>query len=79
MPVPWNALFPEGRHIFYEGNDPKGFAKEIKKRFGFDVTKDPSWGIRIPGGKGLDPFNSYAFDCPPGILDAVYTEYPMGS
>jgi hypothetical protein len=31
-------LFPEGRHIFYEGDDPAGFIKEMKERYGLEVT-----------------------------------------
>jgi hypothetical protein len=33
----WATLFPEGRYIYYEGDDPIGFIKEIKEKFGFDL------------------------------------------
>jgi hypothetical protein len=60
----WNELFPEGRYIFYEGDDLTRFAKEIKKKFGFDVFQNGSFG----------------FHCPPELLDAIYGsgEYPIG-
>lgn len=32
----WSGLFPDGRCIFYEGDDPDGFRAEIKTKFGFD-------------------------------------------
>jgi hypothetical protein len=35
----WKELFPDGRFIFYEGDDPDAFAKEIKARFGFDPSE----------------------------------------
>ena len=28
----WAEMFPDGRQIFYEGDKPKAFAKEIKQR-----------------------------------------------
>jgi hypothetical protein len=39
----WAERFPEGRHIFYEGDDPEGFRAEIRERFGFDPGDDPDW------------------------------------
>jgi hypothetical protein len=68
-------LFPHGRHIFYEGEDPDGFAQQITAEFAFDVTKDPRWGDRHPD------FISYGFDCPSSLLDAIYgsDRFPMGS
>jgi hypothetical protein len=33
----WKELFPEGRVIYYEGNDPAGFAKEMKQKYSLDV------------------------------------------
>jgi hypothetical protein len=65
----------QGRHIFYEGGDPDGFAQQIQTEFGFDLTKDPRWGCWDPG------FTTYSFDCPPGLLDEIYGSgrFPMGS
>ena len=34
----WKEDYPEGRHFYYEGNDPAGFVKEIKSKFGIDAT-----------------------------------------
>lgn len=66
----WGEMFPDGRIIFYEGDDPKGFCKEIKERFGFDPSEgNRNWNRRC----------GYSFDCPGKHLDAIYTEYPMGS
>jgi hypothetical protein len=65
----WKELFPAGRHIFYEGAKPAAFAKEIKARFGFDPSKQPSWS------------NGYGFHCPAECLDEIYgsNKYLMGS
>jgi hypothetical protein len=61
----WSELCPEGRFIFYEGDDPKGFRREIKAEFGFDPGPKPDEG----------------FHCPPEHLDAIYGtgRFPMGS
>lgn len=75
----WGEMFPEGRHIFYEGDDPEGFVTEIKARFKFDPSLDPCWGKAMPDMSGEPDFVSYSFHCPSDILDLVYTEYPMGS
>jgi hypothetical protein len=65
----WRELFPEGRHIFYEGDDPEGFCAEVRAEFGFD----PSVPACRPDGGG--------FWCPPEHLDAIYGSgrWPMGS
>ena len=68
----WSELFPEGRHIFYEGDDPKGFAKEMKEKFSFDPSQNnPGWNKR----------SGYSFDCQVSALDKVYgnRKYPLGS
>lgn len=89
----WKELFPQGRLIFYEGDDPEGFVSEIKARFGFDPSlNNPSWGEWIDSWTETDPtyvetgdktthpgFVGYAFHCPADLLDAIYTEYEMGS
>lgn len=76
----WSEMFPEGRHIYYEGDDPSGFVKEMKARFDFDPSLDNKWwgyGMCHNGGT----FLSYSFFCPPEILDAIYGDgrYPLGS
>jgi hypothetical protein len=85
----WAELFPEGRGICYEGDDPEGFVAEILAEFGFDPSADPAWRSNLlsggyDGGDVLyeDPFGrSYWFHCPPEHLDAIYTSdrWPMGS
>jgi hypothetical protein len=40
---PWRELFPEGRTIFYEGDEPEKFAQEILAEFGFDPSADDRW------------------------------------
>ena len=30
-------LWPEGRHFYYEGDDPAGFVRELKARFGIEA------------------------------------------
>lgn len=34
----WQEMFPEGRVLFYEGDDPEGFVKEMKEKFNFDPS-----------------------------------------
>ncbi len=73
----WRNLFPEGRHIYYEGDDPAGFVEEVRVKFGFDPAADPNWGIRIGEREGFD---SYSFHCPAELLDSIYSgRFPMGS
>ena len=65
----WQTLFPEGRLIFYEGDDPTGFCEEILKNFGFDPSKSDDWD------------DMQCFHCPPEYLDAIYgnDRYSLGS
>jgi hypothetical protein len=82
----WRELFPEGRDLFYDGDDPDGFAAEIKARFGFDPSKSPTggrllWGVPVTLADG-ELFTAYPFACPPEHLDAIYPDasgYPVGS
>jgi hypothetical protein len=80
-PTTWASLFPEGRHIFYEGHAPARFREEIRAEFGFDPSADPRWGDLIPRNEELDAFISYSFHCPPEHLDAINAggRFPMGS
>lgn len=34
----WKDLFPDGRTIFYEGDDPTGFVRTVRSEFGFDPS-----------------------------------------
>lgn len=67
----WKELFPHGRFIFYEGDEPQKFVEEIRTEFGFDPSADEQ----------LWRESSHQFYCPPGILDAIYgsARWPMGS
>jgi hypothetical protein len=69
-PLPlWSELMPEGRTIFYEGDDPENFAAEMFNRFGLDVAGD-GW---------CDEYG-YQFHCPVELLNQIYMgDYPMGS
>jgi hypothetical protein len=77
----WSELFPTGRDIYYEGDDPDGFAAELAATYGFDPRTDPHWWDVIPGDDDAEPFSSYRFHCPAELLDAVYGNpaYPLGS
>jgi hypothetical protein len=72
----WGELFPDGRMIFYEGDDPSGFVEQIRAEFGFDPSADERWGDRDE-----HPINRYRFWCPSEHMDAIYgsDRWPMGS
>jgi len=67
----WSEMMPEGREVFYEGKDPVKFAKEMKKKFGFDPREDD----------GFNSNHGWNFFCPGEHLDEVYGsgKYPLGS
>lgn len=89
----WAEIFPGGRDVYYEGDDPDGFTAEIKNKFGFDpaasphkfgfgpaLTPAPYWGETVNGGDTETPTVSYPFHCPAEHLNAVYGgDYPIGS
>lgn len=79
--TPWSEMYPDGREVFYEGDDPAGFVATVRDRFGFDPAADPRWNVTIPGDATVPAFQSYAFHCPVQHLDALYGtgEYPLGS
>ena len=66
----WAEQFPNGRSIFYEGEDPNGFAETIREEFGLDVTADEDAWV-----------SSCGFHCPTEHLDAIYGSgrFPIGS
>lgn len=68
----WSELFPDGRYIFYEGDDPESFVKEMKNSFGLNLTFD--WDE-------FKEFNAFGFHCPSKFIDEIYGngKYPMGS
>lgn len=67
----WSEMFPNGRHIYYEGDDPEGFIKEMKNKFKFDPSEDNDrWNVD----------SGYNFYCPSDLLDKIYNgTYPLGS
>jgi hypothetical protein len=77
----WRELRPEGREIYYEGDEPEKFVEEIKAEFGFDPSAYEFWGEWCEGDDDCPGFHSYPFHCPPGILDAVYgsSRWRLGS
>jgi hypothetical protein len=70
---PWAELCPDGRTVFYEGDDPEGFAEEMKTKFGIDLA-----GTKIDG---LSWEENQALHCPAHLLDEIYGsgKYRMGS
>lgn len=68
----WREIYPHGRHVFYEGDDPAGFAKEMLEKFGFDPSKDNDHWNEESG---------YGFFVPGEHINEVYgvAEYPLGS
>ena len=86
----WRELCPNGRVLYYEGDDPDGFRAQIKAEFGFDPADDYDPGPnlrRVPWGEEFEletgrRFRSYSFECPPEHLDAIYGDphrWPIGS
>jgi hypothetical protein len=75
----WSEMFPDGRTIFYEGDDPHGFARTIRQEYGFDPSLDDGWGVPldVDGRRHI----MFQFFCPPEHLDAIYgsSRFPLGS
>ncbi len=79
--IAWaEEYWPDGRDIYYEGNEPEAFAATIKAEFGLDVTGDPAWAEIIGDGEGSS-FMSCRFHCPPELLGDIYysDRWPIGS
>jgi len=71
----WQELFPDGRYLVYEGEDPVWFVAAIEREFGFDPSADPAWGKDWLSGdpRNPDPFGrSLWFHCPAAHLQAIY-------
>lgn len=83
----WHELFPDGRIICYEGDQPDAFAETILREFGFDPRNDPRWDHSEYQGDDewwrspRDLFGrTLFFHCPAEYLDAIYSDrFPMGS
>ena len=79
--IAWaEEYWPDGRDIYYEGDEPGTFAATIKDEFGLDVTCDHAWGEVIDDDEG-DSFVSYRFHCPVELLGDIYysDRWPIGS
>ena len=78
-------LHPNGRTIFYEGDDPEGFRAVIRAEFGFDPAEHPGHEFHtgLPGcARTWDEEHGWSFHCPAEHLDAIYGDdyrFPMGS
>lgn len=64
----WDQLFPEGRVVFYEGDDPTTFAREMRELYGIDVAAP------APAGFPYQPtwLEAESFFIPAGLVEAVY-------
>jgi hypothetical protein len=83
----WDDRCPDGAIRYYEGDDPDGFAAEMRAEFGFDPTEGgeehgvdsngKEWGYRWAWTEEL----GYSFAIPPGLVGAVYgsDRWPLGS
>lgn len=66
----WQEMFPNGRTVFYEGDDSRGFMREMRTKYGFTINKNlKSWR------------RSKMFHLPGHLMDKVYgnSKYPLGS
>ena len=76
-------MFPSGRTIYFEGDDPEDFARDMRVIFGFDVKSVPGHNIITdePMAYTWDQQHGWSFHCPAEYLDAVYGSglWPMGS
>lgn len=72
--------WPDGRHVYYEGDEPEAFAATVKDEFDLDLTNDHAWGEVIDEGGG-NSFVSYGFHCPTELLGDIYysNRWPIGS
>lgn len=69
-------MFSDGRHIFYEGDDPAQFIFHVKQQYDLDIVAlCPNWA------KEYAEFKSFSFDCPGHLYGVLYLSgiYPMGS
>ena len=77
----WSEMMPDGRLVFYEGNDPKGFAAEMKSKFGLDVRAKNQPTNGLWGKPSFTKKGGYSFHCPGHLMDEIYgnAKYPLGS
>lgn len=79
----WSEMYPSGRWVVYEGDDPAGFRAEMIEKFKFDPAMVPDSRTET-GFAGNDLWNedgSWQFICPGRCMDDVYGggDYPLGS
>lgn len=69
---PWTDFYPDGRHVFYEGDDPHSFVREMKTKFNFDPSEN---------NKSWNEESGWCFFLPGNCINEVYdrTKYPLGS
>ena len=86
VPLRDRRSWENGRNLFYEGDDPDGFAEAVKTKTGFDPRTSPplpdEFFICHPGsgcgcGKWAEdshhrPFAGYPFYCPDRFAEAVH-------
>jgi hypothetical protein len=87
MVTTWAERFPEGRTLFYEGDDPGAFREQIQAEFGFDPAECPGVYANQPETTDYGALNAMAaeakqptwdedhgwqFHCPAAHLDTVY-------
>ena len=93
-PLGLNRLYPQGRYVYFEGDDPDAFAAEMLT-LGIDVRKpienpedwnlrpDLRWGELIPSREGDEgePMPYYCFIIPPGRVEEIYgsDRWPLGT
>lgn len=71
--INWAKLFPEGRDLYYEGEQPEEFAEAVPEEFGFDPSADRLWEAKDGGRDGTAA--SYGFHCPAEKLDGIYDKH----
>ncbi len=91
--APWLELFPNGRFLNYEGDDPAAFRRMVIEEFEFDPadpTRPRQSSAPMAGWSGLfdvaiehgwDVEHGWSFHCPAEHLDDLYGsgKYPLGS
>jgi hypothetical protein len=65
-----SEMFPNGRDIWFEGDDPAGYRAWARARTGFD-----------PGEHWTEDPSGYRFHCPAEHLNVLYGDspWPVGS
>jgi hypothetical protein len=72
----WDDLMPDGAIRYYEGDDPEGFAVEMRARYSFDVTEtfEDEWSR-------TNWEEHRSFFIPAGLVGEIYgsSRWPLGS